>query len=636
MAKKKILIIDFDQKSLASLHKTLSEEGYQVALAADGKAGWQKFLDETPDLVLIEPMLSRLHGFELCQKITSCRDHKPPVFIMTGVYKDYIYKSEGLRTYGASEYFEKPLNMPEFLAAVRRVLPHPRAEQRTETAPQEFEPEAPIATPVAKGIKKGKKPEIPSLEALKSMVTETSPTNGREASPRSPAKGEAAKDDIDKILEMALSDLGFIPENKRTEKTLPPPPRKAATLEAVQKARPKPPPPAPPKPPAEEKTAAAPPPAKNPGSGSVPTPSVKTAKTTPGGESAPLPPPGSSKPQGLGKRLIFGPPPMSPSSASPAPSQSAAAEKPKMQTRPEDPPREIKARPAPPGTAPKPPLIEKRQITESRALFTDLEEPEKKPLLPKVIAAGIVLVLIAVAGYIVLKPKKSPARARVETNIPYVPPKPPSVQTRIEEGNGSEPEQKPGLRAEQPEEKPQSAVEKPEPTGAPLPPALEIPLKQKAAPLIVGPPEEKRNGDPPEAGSPPTPPPATEQAATSNGENGDNPDVSTAGEAKKVMAGDLVPLEEVDVAPQTIKSVDAVYPARAQMFGAEGSITVNALISETGEVIDTGILKGMKDDMGLEKAAETAVRKWKFEPAQKDGVNVKVWKPIVVLFKVTK
>jgi outer membrane biosynthesis protein TonB len=41
----------------------------------------------------------------------------------------------------------------------------------------------------------------------------------------------------------------------------------------------------------------------------------------------------------------------------------------------------------------------------------------------------------------------------------------------------------------------------------------------------------------------------------------------------------------------------------------------------------------MQDDKGLGKSAETAVRKWKFQPAKKDGVNVKVWKPFVIVFK---
>ena len=85
--------------------------------------------------------------------------------------------------------------------------------------------------------------------------------------------------------------------------------------------------------------------------------------------------------------------------------------------------------------------------------------------------------------------------------------------------------------------------------------------------------------------------------------------------------------------PKLIKTVDPVYPAAAQRLGIGGTITVNALIDEKGNVIDTGILKGIQDDRGLGRAAEMAVRKWKFEPARKNGVAVKVWKPFVIAFK---
>ncbi|MCK7483423.1 MAG: energy transducer TonB [Candidatus Moduliflexus flocculans] len=82
-----------------------------------------------------------------------------------------------------------------------------------------------------------------------------------------------------------------------------------------------------------------------------------------------------------------------------------------------------------------------------------------------------------------------------------------------------------------------------------------------------------------------------------------------------------------------MKSVNPVYPASAQRLGIAGSITVNALIDEKGNVIDTAILKGIQDDMGLGKSAETAVKKWKFQPARKNGVAVKVWKSFVIAFK---
>ncbi|MCU0244301.1 MAG: energy transducer TonB, partial [Acidobacteria bacterium] len=56
-------------------------------------------------------------------------------------------------------------------------------------------------------------------------------------------------------------------------------------------------------------------------------------------------------------------------------------------------------------------------------------------------------------------------------------------------------------------------------------------------------------------------------------------------------------------------------------------------IDEKGSVIDTAILKGIKDDPGLARAAENAVKKWKFQPARKNGVAVKVWKSFVISFK---
>ena len=78
---KKILIIDYDQSSLASLQGILDKEGYRVVTATDGQAGWDKYNKESPDLVLMEAMLPKVHGFELCQRITSERNSQATVFI---------------------------------------------------------------------------------------------------------------------------------------------------------------------------------------------------------------------------------------------------------------------------------------------------------------------------------------------------------------------------------------------------------------------------------------------------------------------------------------------------------------------------------------------------------------------------
>src|SRR4030066_622125 len=138
MGMKKILVIDYDQSSLVSLQGILTEEGYQVVTAGDGQAGWDKYNKESPDLVLMEAMLPKVHGFELCQRITSERNSQAPVFIMTGVYKDRVYRTDALRTYGSSEYCENPLKRAELLASIEAVLGKP--EVKPEFKPVEMKP----------------------------------------------------------------------------------------------------------------------------------------------------------------------------------------------------------------------------------------------------------------------------------------------------------------------------------------------------------------------------------------------------------------------------------------------------------------------------------------------------------------
>jgi TonB family protein len=65
-------------------------------------------------------------------------------------------------------------------------------------------------------------------------------------------------------------------------------------------------------------------------------------------------------------------------------------------------------------------------------------------------------------------------------------------------------------------------------------------------------------------------------------------------------------------------------------------VAINALISENGDVLQVVVTESQATGYGLEKAAETAVRKWKFKPATKDGVNVRVWKPLLIVFKTPK
>jgi DNA-binding response OmpR family regulator len=122
MADKKILVVDYDATSLANIAKLLKANKFQVITAADGQAGYDTFLAERPDLVVLEAMLPKLHGFDLTQKISRETAGRVPVILITGLYKGPQYRQEATNGLGAAEFFEKPLDTVAFLTAVKRLL----------------------------------------------------------------------------------------------------------------------------------------------------------------------------------------------------------------------------------------------------------------------------------------------------------------------------------------------------------------------------------------------------------------------------------------------------------------------------------------------------------------------------------
>ncbi len=100
-----------------------------------------------------------------------------------------------------------------------------------------------------------------------------------------------------------------------------------------------------------------------------------------------------------------------------------------------------------------------------------------------------------------------------------------------------------------------------------------------------------------------------------------------------IKEGDLLPLDLIEKLPVATRRVPAIYPSYGGASLVEGTVMVNALISENGDVIQTEIIKGLKGAFGFDQAALRAVRQWKFEPASIKGIKVKVWLPIAIEFK---
>ncbi len=122
MIDKKILIVDYDNASLASLSGMVEPLHIQVITASDGQAAYEKFTAEKPDLVILEAILPKVHGFDLTKRISEETHGRVPVIIVTGLYKGPQYRMEALSTFGAADYFEKPVDQDKLLRSVMSLL----------------------------------------------------------------------------------------------------------------------------------------------------------------------------------------------------------------------------------------------------------------------------------------------------------------------------------------------------------------------------------------------------------------------------------------------------------------------------------------------------------------------------------
>lgn len=122
MSEKKILIVDYDARNLEHMTELFTPHKFQVVTANDGQMAYEKFQEEKPDLVILEAMLPKLHGFDLTQKIYSETKGSVPIIIVTGLYKGAQYRNEALRSFGAADYFEKPFDDRQLVNSVINLL----------------------------------------------------------------------------------------------------------------------------------------------------------------------------------------------------------------------------------------------------------------------------------------------------------------------------------------------------------------------------------------------------------------------------------------------------------------------------------------------------------------------------------
>ena len=118
MANEKILVVDDDTNICELLRLYLTKEGYQVTTANDGEEGLDKFNQVKPDMVLLDVMMPKMDGLEVCRRIRKLGN--TPVMMLTAKGETFD-KVLGLEL-GADDYLTKPFSPRELAARVKALL----------------------------------------------------------------------------------------------------------------------------------------------------------------------------------------------------------------------------------------------------------------------------------------------------------------------------------------------------------------------------------------------------------------------------------------------------------------------------------------------------------------------------------
>ena len=612
MANYTILLIDYEPRSIERFREPLTAAGYTVEIATDGLSGIEAFHRLSPDMVLVEAMIPKKHGFEVCQELKRTpHGRRTPVLITTGVYKGRKYRTQALHMYGCDEYIEKPIAPEQLLEIVGKFFrsgasgPSPRA-----TEPASVPPEAgsgPSALDEGDAIAK----TAPSAETAAPEIQSTKPTSipqavakydtedeimahldailpsGGGAAPlfTMPATVAAVEQDpfaqmraeLNAELGSLSAALAFEPEFIPSDQVVSP-----SVLEAL------------PVPKAEITIALL-----------VPETPVVTDERPGRVVSFDSKRPRKNKNperQGKGRSPQVAPVPPLPVPPAPEPVVPRAVE----------PPIPVYEVTLPPGT-----LVE-----------SELESAAGRRGMPAWVWAAVGAVAIAALYFVFFRdasdrsdaePSPAPPTSTVASAPPVVSPlsdAPSRVPAPSKNVAASSKLVLNALQVPVPKKSSDRVSAPPRPAA---PPTNSEPLKSSPAEI------ETAKLIPPEA-----PAPSDLDAHVAGVET--VPDPAAASSATTIVPGTLIPIDAADTMPIALSRRAPVYSTLAKQMRVSGTVVMNVLVNDRGTVDQVVLVTGVSG-AGLNDAAMLAVKSWTYSPATKNGVPVKVWKSEQIAFK---
>ena len=124
-----VALVDDEPNILETVGFALRREGYRVDAYPDGLSAWQAFEDRLPDLAVLDILMPRMDGLELCRKLRARSDTLPIIFLTSR--DEELDRVLGLEL-GADDYVTKPFSLRELMARIRAVLRRPGPRQKFE------------------------------------------------------------------------------------------------------------------------------------------------------------------------------------------------------------------------------------------------------------------------------------------------------------------------------------------------------------------------------------------------------------------------------------------------------------------------------------------------------------------------
>ncbi|SDW96176.1 two-component system, OmpR family, alkaline phosphatase synthesis response regulator PhoP [Marininema mesophilum] len=133
---KKVLVVDDEPSIIKLVQFNLEKEGFQVLVAADGEAALAKIKEDQPDLLILDLMLPKVDGLEVCKQVRA-HSHHLPILMLTAKTEEFD-KVLGLEL-GADDYMTKPFSPRELTARVKAIFRRMEAlRQNDEDSSKQF------------------------------------------------------------------------------------------------------------------------------------------------------------------------------------------------------------------------------------------------------------------------------------------------------------------------------------------------------------------------------------------------------------------------------------------------------------------------------------------------------------------